>query len=420
MTFIIFLVLLFLSIPIGVALLLTSIYYIWSSGNSVLFESFGQQLFGSVENYGLMAIPLFILAGELMNAGGLTQRLINFARIFFGGLRGGLAYINLLANMLMAAILGSAVAQIAIMSQSIVPEMEKEGYDKPFSTALTAISGLMGAIIPPSMMFVIYGVLAQISIGDMFTAGIIPGVLMGTAILGVVFLIGIKQQFPKGEWMTLSAMKTACLRAIPALSIPIIIIGGILTGLTTPTEAAGVASMVALLVGLFIYKELNWRDIPKLLERTSMGTAMVLFLVAAAGIFGWTITFEQVPQMVAAWIGQSTSNPFVFLILVSLLLLFIGMVLDGIAALILVVPILLPIAINEFGINPFQFGVVICLVLVLGLLTPPVGTGLFVASAMTDIRPGHLFKVLVPFLLATVAIVLLISYFPILTVGLLS
>lgn len=419
MTFFVFLVLMLLSVPIGITLILCSVFYIWYSDNTVLFSSFSQQLFASVENYGLMAIPLFILAGELMNAGGLTKRLINFARLFFGGLRGGLAYINLLANMLMAAILGSAVAQIAIMSQSIVPEMEKEGYDKPFATALTAISGLMGAIIPPSMMFVIYGVLAQISIGDMFTAGILPGLMMGLGILLVIFLMGLRCQYPKGQWLKKAAIWPACTQALPALAIPVIIIGGILSGWTTPTESAAVASIVSLLIGLYVYRELRWAELPQLLERTALNTGMVLFLVAAAGVFGWTITFEQVPQMVAQWVGQSTSDPFVFMLMVCGLLLLIGTVLDGIAALILVVPILLPIAVGEFGINPFHFGVVICLVLVLGLLTPPVGTGLFVASAMTGVAPGRLFVVLLPFLLVTVVIVLLLSYYPWLTIALL-
>lgn len=419
MTFFVFLVLMLLSVPIGITLILSSVFYIWYSDNTVLFSSFSQQLFASVENYGLMAIPLFILAGELMNAGGLTKRLINFARLFFGGLRGGLAYINLLANMLMAAILGSAVAQIAIMSQSIVPEMEKEGYDKPFATALTAISGLMGAIIPPSMMFVIYGVLAQISIGDMFTAGILPGLMMGLGILLVIFLMGLRCQYPKGQWLKKAAIWPACTQALPALAIPVIIIGGILSGWTTPTESAAVASIVSLLIGLYVYRELRWAELPQLLERTALNTGMVLFLVAAAGVFGWTITFEQVPQMVAQWVGQSTSDPFVFMLMVCGLLLLIGTVLDGIAALILVVPILLPIAVGEFGINPFHFGVVICLVLVLGLLTPPVGTGLFVASAMTGVAPGRLFVVLLPFLLVTVVIVLLLSYYPWLTIALL-
>lgn len=415
MTFILFLALMFLSVPIGIVLVLSSVFYIWSSDNTVLFSSFSQQLFASVENYGLIAIPLFIFAGELMNEGGLTQRLIRFARVFVGGVRGGLAYINLLANTLMAAILGSAAAQIAIMSQSMVPEMEKEGYDKSFSAALTAASGLLGAIIPPSMMFVIYGVLAQISIGDMFTAGILPGLLIALALFSIIFIVGIKKGFPKDRWMNRKEAMSAIAQALPALSIPVIIVGGILTGLTTPTEAAAVASVVSLLIGIYIYKELKWSEVSRLLERTALNTGLVVFLVASAGVFGWTITFEQVPQLVAKWVGQSTSDPFHFLLLVCGLLLLIGMVLDGIAALILVVPILLPIAVNDFGISPFHFGVVICLVLVLGLLTPPVGTGLFISSAVTGVRPGTLIIALIPFLLVLSVVILIVSYFPLLT-----
>lgn len=415
MTFFIFIFLMLLSVPIGIVLILSSVFYIWHSGNTVLYSSFSQQLFSSVENYGLIAIPLFIFAGELMNEGGLTQRLIQFARIFVGGLRGGLAYINLLANTLMAAILGSAAAQIAIMSQAMVPEMEKEGYNKPFSAALTAASGLMGAIIPPSMMFVIYGVLAQISIGDMFTAGMLPGLLMGLGLLVVVFIIGIKTSFPKDSWMSRKQALNAFLKALPALSIPIVIVGGILTGLTTPTEAAAVAAFFALLIGIYVYKELKWSRIFALLERTALNTGLVIFLVASAGVFGWTITFEQIPQLVASWIGKTTSDPFHFLLLVCGLLLLLGMVLDGIAALILVVPILLPIAISDFGISPFHFGVVISLVLVLGLLTPPVGTGLFISAAVTGLRPSQIIYAMVPFLLMIVAIIIVVAYFPILT-----
>lgn len=412
MTFFVFIVLLLLQVPIGIGLALTAAFYIWHSGNTVLFASFGQQLFGSTESYGLLAIPLFILAGELMNEGGLTRRLINFARVFFGGFRGGLAYINLLANMMMAAIMGSAVAQIAVMSRAIVPEMEREGYDKTFSTAITAAAGLMGPIIPPSMLFVIFGVLAQISIGDMFIAGIIPGILMGGAFFMVVALVGLVQKYPKGRWMTLSEAGRAILYAVPALAVPIIIIGGILSGLATPTESAALASLASLIIGMFFYRELNVKDLPALFSRTAMNSGLVIFLVAAAGVFGWTITFEGVPQMVAAWIGTSTSDPFVFLLIVMGLLLMVGMFIDGVAALILIVPILLPIATTQFGISPFQFGVVVCLNLVLGLLTPPVGTGLFVASAMTGVPAMTLFRGLWPFLTVVTLLLVWFCYDP--------
>ena len=367
MIFVIFIGLMALAIPIGLVLALTAIYYIWSTDNTVLFESFGPQLFNSIDNYGLLAIPLFIFVGELMNEGGLTKRLIQFARVFFGGVRGGLAYINLLANMMMAAILGSAVAQIAIMSQAIVPEMDKEGYDKTFSTSLTAVAGILGAIIPPSMMFVIFGVLAQVSIGDMFISGLIPGTLMGIGLLISIFLLGLKNPYPKGEWLTKEVALKATLKALPALTIPVIIILGILLGFATPTESAGIACFIALLIGLFIYKELKLSSIPKLLEKTVISTAMVVFLVATAGVFGWTITFEQIPEKVAQWITATTTNPIAFLFLVSAMLMALGTVLDGIAALILVVPILLPIATQNYGIDTYHFGVVVCIVLMLGL-----------------------------------------------------
>ena len=409
-TLLFFLVTLFLQVPIAVSLVLTTMFYIWHSGNLVLFASFGQQLFGSVDAYGLLAIPLFILAGELMNEGGLTQRLINFARVFLGGFRGGLAYINLIANMMMAAIMGSAVAQIAIMSRAIVPEMEKEGYDRSFSTAITAAAGLMGPIIPPSMLFVIYGVLAQVSIGDMFIAGIVPGILMGVAFLLIIVFVGLRNPYPEGRWMHGKEAMQAIFNALPALSVPVVIIGGILSGLATPTESAALASVASLVVGAFFYRSLDWSHVPALLVRTALNAGLVIILIAAAGVFGWVITFERVPQMVAEWISGATSSPFVFLLLVMVMLLFVGMLIDGIAALILVVPILLPIATQQFGISPFHFGVVICINLVLGLLTPPVGTGLFVASAMTQVPPMRLFRSLTPFLLAIAILLVLMCY----------
>lgn len=420
MTGIVFGLLLALQVPIGIGLSLTAIYYIWYSDNTVLYESFASQMFSAVESYGLLAIPLFILAGELMNEGGLTRRLINFARVFFGGFRGGLAYINLMANMMMAAIMGSAVAQIAIMSRAMVPEMEKEGYEREFSTAITTAAGLMGPIIPPSMMFVIFGVLAQISIGDMFIAGIVPGVLMGLAFFAIVFFFGLRNPYPQGRWMSMPEAGRAIVTALPALCVPVVIIGGILSGLATPTESAGLASLAALLVGTLFYGELKWRDLPRLLQRTAINSGLVIFLIAAAGVFGWVITFEQVPQLVADWIVANTSSPFTFMLLVLALLLGVGMFIDGIAALILVVPILLPIATGQFGISPFHFGVVICLCLVLGLLTPPVGTGLFVASAMTQVPPLRLFRALAPFLVAVLALLVLMCWEPRLVTALLE
>ena len=415
---IVFLAALLLSVPVAIVLAITAIWYIWESGNTVLYDSFAQKMFGGLENYGLLAIPLFMLTGELMNEGGMTRRLVALARVFVGGFRGGLAYINLLANMFMAAIIGSATAQIAVMSRAMVPTMEEEGYDNGFAAATTAAGGLLAPVIPPSMMFVIFGVLAQIPIGDMFIAGIIPGLLLAGAFALVITLIGWSQQFPKGVWMSRRDAMRALIAALPALLIPVSIIGGILFGIATPTESAAIASLIAFLVGWLIYGDLKPQNLGEMFKRTASNASMILFMIAAASVFGWVIIYEEIPQHLAGLITSITSDPFLFLLIVNLALLLVGMVIDGIAAIILITPILLPIATGSYDISPYQFGVVVCLNLVLGLLTPPVGIGLYIASTMSGTSPGAILKSLWPFLIAVATVLILLSYAPILSTAL--
>ncbi|NOD76905.1 MULTISPECIES: TRAP transporter large permease [unclassified Ruegeria] len=409
---IVFLATLLLSVPVAIVLAITAIWYIWESGNTILYDSFAQKMFGGLENYGLLAIPLFMLTGELMNEGGMTRRLVALARVFVGGFRGGLAYINLLANMFMAAIIGSATAQIAVMSRAMVPAMDEEGYDKGFAAATTAAGGLLAPVIPPSMMFVIFGVLAQIPIGDMFIAGILPGLILAGAFALVITLIGWQQQFPKGRWMTRAEAIRSLISAAPALLIPLSIIGGILFGIATPTESAAVASLIAFLVGWLVYGDLKPQNLAEMFKRTAANASMILFMIAAASVFGWVIIYEEIPQHLAGLITSVTSNPFVFLLIVNLALLLVGMVIDGIAAIILITPILLPIATGSYDISPYQFGIVACLNLVLGLLTPPVGIGLYIASSMSGTSPGSILRSLWPFLIAVALVLLLLSYFP--------
>jgi len=418
MTVAVFLLLLLGAVPIALVLALTAMWYIQASGNTVLFDSYPQQLFSAIESYGLLAIPLFMLAGELMNEGGLTKRLIALARILVGGFRGGLAYINLVANMMMAAIIGSAASQIAIMSRAMVPAMEEEGYDTPYSAAITAAGGLLSPIIPPSMLFVLFGVMAQVPIAEMFIAGLLPGLLLGASFFVVIALVGLVQQYPKGQWPSRQQALHDALWGMPALLIPVIIIGGILLGIATPTESAALASLAALLMGRFVYGDLRFQQLPQVLTRTAINAGLVIMLIAAAGVFGWVVIYEQLPQMAAEWIAALTSSPFLFLLLVIGALLLVGMVIDGIAALILVVPILMPIAQSQFAIGPYQFGVVVCLTLVMGLLTPPVGAGLFIASSMTSAPPLKIFRALLPFLLATLVTLVLLAWLPWLTDGL--
>ena len=412
MTIVAFVVLLVLGVPIAFVLFGTALAYIQVSGNHVLFASFAQQLFSGIESYGLIAIPLFMLAGEIMNRGGLIRRLVDLASIFVSGLRGGLAYINILANMMMASILGSATAQISIMTQAMVPEMERAGYSRDFAAATTAAGGLLSPIIPPSMLFVIFGVLAQIAIGDLFIAGIIPGLLLTVAFLVVIALLGLARNFPKGRWLSGREMLRATVRALPSSSVPIIIVGGILMGWFSPTESAAAAALAALVIGRFVHRELDLRKLPEILLATAVNSTIVLFLIATANVFGWVIIFEEVPQRLTLWMTELSSDPFVFLLLVNVTLLLVGMVIDSLAALIIVVPLLLPIAQSNYDIDPFHFGVVVCINLVLGILTPPVGAGLFISAALTKLPVGKIFREVMPFLLATLAVLVLLSWQP--------
>jgi tripartite ATP-independent transporter DctM subunit len=412
MTAAVFVVLLIFGVPIAFVLLGTALAYIALSGNDVLFASFAQQLFSGIEQYGLVAIPLFMLVGELMNRGGLTRRLIDLVSIFVAGLRGGLAYINILANMMMASIMGSATAQIAIMTQAMVPEMERAGYRRDFAAATTAAGGLLAPIIPPSMLFVIFGVLGQIAIGDLFIAGIVPGLLLTSGFIVVIAVLGFVRDFPKGRWLTGREMLRAAVRGLPSTLVPVIIIGGILLGIFSATESAAAAAFAAFLIGRFVHKELDLRELPELLLRTALNSTLVLFLIATANVFGWVIIFEEVPQRLTVWMTELASSPFAFMMLVNALLLLMGMFIDSIAALIIVVPLLLPIAQGSYGIDPFHFGVVVCINLVLGILTPPVGTGLFITAALSNVKPGKIFAALWPFVLVTFSVLVLLSWQP--------
>nr|WP_323781533.1 TRAP transporter large permease [Amylibacter sp.] len=405
-------------VPISFALILLALVYIAVTGNWILLQSFPQQFFGGMENYGLLALPLFILLGEFMNAGGIGRRLMTLALAMLGQMRGGLAYVNLVANMMMASILGSTVAQITIMSRIAVPEMERAGYPKDVSVAITAAGGLLAPIIPPSMMFIIFGVIAQLPIGDLFIAGIVPGVMMFTGFVLVVMYLGRKHSFPATPPMALRERGRAVWNALPAALIPIVIVGTILGGIATPTEAAAIAAAAAAFIGLFIYREMTWRQILPAFVSAGKGSAVVLFLIAAAQVFSWVITFENLPAMVAAWMQSLTTSPVVFLLMLNVLLLLLGMVVDPIPAIILIVPVFLPVAQGVYGIDPFQFGVIICLNLTLGLLTPPVGTGLFTAALMSGVRAERIARLIMPFLLSITLVLILLAFFPSLSIAL--
>ncbi|SDL51981.1 TRAP transporter large permease [Paracoccus chinensis] len=413
-----FLGLLLAGLPISLALAAVALIYIAVSGNLVLLQSYPQQMFGGLENYGMLALPLFILLGEFMNAGGIGRRLMALALAALPQLRGGLAYVNLGANMMMASILGSTVAQITIMARLAVPEMEKAGYPRDVSAAITAAGGLLAPIIPPSMLFIIYGVIAQVPIGEMFVAGILPGVLIFLGFCGLIGWMAQRRDFPRTPRMTRAERLRAVVEALPAALIPLSIIVSILGGFATPTESAVVASLLAILIGLFVYREMTVADIWPALVSAGRGAAVVLFLIASAQVFAWVITFANVPAAVAAWLSGLTDSPVLFLLLLNLLLLGVGMVMDPIPAIILIVPVFLPVATGVYGLDPIHFGIVLCLNLTLGLVTPPVGTGLFTASLLTRVRAERLAALLVPFLAVAFLVILLIIVWPEITLAL--
>lgn len=413
----IFIVLLLLQVPIAFVLGITTIAYILLAGNIGLMATAPQRLYSGLESYGLLAIPLFMLAGELMNSGGITKRLINFSKSLVGHFRGGLAYVNVIANMLLASIIGSATAQIAMMSRTMVPSMEKEGYSREFSAATTASAGLLGPIIPPSMLFIIYGVQSGASIGDMFMAGVFPGVLLAITFIILIGYTGSKQKWPTQRRALFSEIISSLIKVIPALLVPVIIVVGILSGAFTPTESAAIACVVALVVGFFFYRELKVKNLPSIFVNTAVTTATITMLIAMANLFGWMLSFERVPQNIATWMVSLTESPLLFLLIVNIFLLIVGMFMDGIAALIILVPIFAPLIAN-YGIDPIHFGVIICINLTIGLLTPPVGAGLYIASSLGQVKLERLITAIWPFLIASLIALLIITYWPSLTLWL--
>lgn len=406
----------FLGVPIAFLLGITTLIYILSVGNMGILISMPAKMFNGLQNFGLVAIPMFILLGEIMNQGGITSRLLQFSKVIFGHFRGGLAYVNIVGNMFLASIIGSATAQTAVMSKTVVPIMEKEGYKRDFASALTASASIIGPLIPPSMPFIIYGVTAGVSIGSLFLAGIVPGILYALGFGIYIFAIAKKRNFPKSERATWSEALKSTFHVLPALSIPVLIMLGITSGIFTATESASIATFVALIVGGLVYKELKWSALPGILLRTLITTSTVTFLLATSDIFSWVLNFQRIPQLITETFLVLADNKYVFLLLLNLLLLVVGTVLEGVPALILLTPILVPAA-HSFGVDPIHLGAIMVINLTLGLLTPPVGSVLFVTAAVARIKVEDLVRSLTGFLVVSFVILFLITYVEWTTLG---
>lgn len=410
-TLIVFFGLLFAGLPIVGTILIAAAVFMATNDLAVLYDSIPIQFYGALEINSLLAIPLFLLVGEIMNKAGLTQRLIAVAEVLVGSMKGGLAYANLFTNAMAASILGSAVAQIGVMSKVMIPAMERTGYNRAFSGAVTVSAGLLGPIIPPSMLMIIYGVVAVQPIAPLFIAGILPGVLIVAALAFVIMLFGIfGPGLPAGERGDRSASVKVLLEGLVPALIPLVVIGGIMAGVMTPTESGAIAAVMALVLG-FLYREIRVRDLGKILFDVGTNTATITGLIAAASVLSWVLAFQGVPDLVVEYMKGLTDSPFLFLLLVIALMLVLGMFLESISVLIVVVPLLMPV-VTTLGIDPIHFGVVCTVATVIGLVTPPVGPGLYIAIVQADIRMGPLFRATAPFLAAVLAVLVLIAAVP--------
>ena len=400
-----------LGIPVAFCLALTSLLVLLVIGD-VPLHLIPQRMFTGMDSFPLMAVPFFILAGDLMNSAGITDRIVRFATVLVGHIRGGLAHVNIVASMFFAGISGSAVADTAAMGSIIIPAMEKDGYDKTFSAAVTASSSVIGPIIPPSIPVVIFALVGSVSVGGLFLAGILPGVLIGLGLMGISYFLSKKHNYgTKQPLASLREMVAATIGATIPLLMPIIILGGILSGIFTPTEAASVAVAYAILVGFFVLRTLKVTDLPQIFFRSMVTTSTILLVMATANIFTWILGTEQIPQALARTITSFTTNPFVLLLLINIILLLIGCFLEGLAAIIIMVPILLPLA-TQAGIDPLHFGIVVVMTNVIGLITPPLGLCLFVVCSIAKVDLMRLIKVILPFVMIELIALLIVTYVP--------
>jgi len=371
-------------------------------------------MFEGTDSFPLLAVPFFVLAGALMNAGGITRRLVNFANLLVGHVRSGLALVNVVASMFFAGVTGAAVADTSAIGSVLIPAMKEEGYDLDFSAAITAASSTMGPIIPPSIPMIIYGVSAEQSIGALFLAGIIPGFLIGLALMAVAYFSKGQPQGRAGQLREATSCRSLLLGgkdAILALFMPAFILGGILAGIFTPTEAAAVSVLYAFFVGRFVYKELSWRQLPALMQESLVVTAVIMFIIANAAIFGWLVAALQLPQKIIALFTAGISSRWLILILINFFLLLVGTFMETTASLIILTPVLLPLA-KQIGLDPIHFGAIMVLNLVIGLTTPPLGVCLFVSSGIAGISLERISRAIIPFLLAAIVVLLLVTYIP--------
>ncbi|SNZ05273.1 TRAP transporter large permease [Cohaesibacter gelatinilyticus] len=405
----IFVIGLIIGLPVAITLGVASLAYLLVA--EIPLVVMPQKMYAGMDVFVLLSIPGFVLAGNLMNSGGITERIIRFASALVGWIRGGLGLTNIAASMLFGGITGTAVADAASIGGVMIPGMKKAGYPADFSAAVTAASSTVGPIIPPSVPMIIVGALSGISVGKMFLAGAIPGILMGVAMMVTCYIVSVKKNFPRQAWRGTSELGRSFVSAFWALAMTGLIIYGLLSGLATPTETAVIASLYALIVGAFVYRDLKLSQVPKILIDSGVSSAAILVLVGFANVFGWILVSERIPQAIASAVLSVTENKFLVILIVNILLLFVGMFMETIAALIILFVPLLTLA-QAVGVEPLHFATFAVLNLMIGLTTPPVGVCLFVCANIARLPLSPVVWAILPFLATNIIILLMVSYIP--------
>jgi C4-dicarboxylate transporter DctM subunit len=410
---ILFLMFLLAGVPIAFALLLPPLIGLLVAGDFLSLQILVQRLFSGVDDFILLALPFFILAGDLMDHGKLTTRLVKFSGVLVGRLRGGLGISNVVASMFFGGITGSAVADTSAIGSVLIPAMQQDGYDADFSCAVTASSSVIGPIIPPSCQMVVYAVTVGVSTGGLFAAGMIPGIFVGFALMFVTYIISVKRRYPKREEpVTSLEFWTEFWRAISVLLMPIIILGGLFSGVFTATEAAVVAAGYGMVLTVIIMRNIKIRDIPGILVHSMVTSGFVLLLIASARVFLYYLTIYDVPHNISNFIvSVSGGRPMVFLLIVNIVLIVLGMMVESGALIIILGPILAPVA-ETLGIDPLHFGIIFCMNTAIGLATPPVGSCLFVSSALTGVSLDRISRAVIPFIIAEILVLLAVTYLP--------
>jgi tripartite ATP-independent transporter DctM subunit len=407
---IVFLVLLALGVPIAVGMGVAGMAAVLVAPNLPLVVV-GQRMLGMLDSFPFLALPFFVLAGLFMERGGMTQHLVNFASLFVGRMTGGLAQVVVGTNLVMSGTSGSATADCAATGTVLIPGMTRAGYSTAFAAALTAAASTVGPIIPPSIMFVLYGSMSNVSIGKLFLGGVIPGLIMALYLSIAAYLISRRRKYPKLPPVSGSEAISIVIKAFPAVMMPVVIVGGIIGGVFTPTEGGAVAAMLSFVLSMFVYRQMKWRDVMPVLAIAGIMTAAVMLIVASSEIFGWVLARERIPDALASGFTSLTSNPLVFLALINILLFLLGVFFEPLPLLILMTPVLLPI-LPAYGIDPVHFGVIMTLNVTLGLLTPPVGMNIFIVCAIGKISMRAFSREIWPFLLALIAALLVVTFVP--------